>query len=263
MKNPWDEELWRGVSDRSGFDLGKRHDASYVQFVGSEGERSAPSVLLDQAVFDAVIRPGDRTADVGANVGFTALQMLQAGAGVVHCFEPDERVCSRLRALADGDDRLVVHEVGIGGADADAELHVSESHEQGSSFDKPSVDRWTRTADFKYGAATVTRPVRTLAGYGRFDFVKIDIEGWERQALEGYSEFLRPGSKPRAVYLESYPDHLPGILALMRPVYSRAYFVEWKEGRVVAAAARPGSARRKSRCPPMYLFTDEAVDFSA
>jgi len=127
-----------------------------------------------------IINPGDICLDCGACEGFFALQALGAGAEKVICVEPSETMSACLRktfAVEIQTGRVVVQNVAVGVLEGTARF----------SFD--ALDPFSG----RMGSTTtsINIPVTTIAKLcidlqlPRVNFIKMDIEGAEIQALEG------------------------------------------------------------------------------
>jgi FkbM family methyltransferase len=129
---------------------------------------------------------------VGANAGVYALSAakLVSPGGCVIAFEPSPRERSRLEAhlRLNGVANVTVEPAAIGDVDADVDLFVVEGVQTGcNSLRPPHAGR----------TSTIQVPMWRLDGYlarhgvGRVDFVKMDVEGGERDALRGAEQLFR------------------------------------------------------------------------
>jgi FkbM family methyltransferase len=127
-----------------------------------------------------LIKPGDICLDCGACEGFFGLQALAAGAEKVICIEPSETMAACLKktfATEIKTGRVLVENVAAGAMEGTVRF----------SFD--GLDPFSG----KIGAATtaINIPMTTITKIcadlklPRVDFIKMDIEGAEIQALEG------------------------------------------------------------------------------
>jgi FkbM family methyltransferase len=157
---------------------------------------------LETKLFARVLRPGDRIADVGANIGWFSLlaARLVGPAGRVHSFEANRQTfdllqtnlalnaCTNVTAqcVAVGEEnglaRIAPREVGNAGADG------------------------VELADGGADTVALVRLDQVLAE-GPLRLIKLDIEGWEAKALRGAEGLLRPADAPDLVF-EFTPEFL-------------------------------------------------------
>jgi FkbM family methyltransferase len=133
-------------------------------------------------------RLGVRTAaDVGANVGTFSEMLLDAIPGQVWAFEPGAAALPDLRALAArSGGRLTVFDCAIGDSDTRRTFFVSEQFSTWSSL-HPEVDGDGALA-LRAAEPVTVRSLDSLIDAGEIeipDFIKIDIEGSEYEALSG------------------------------------------------------------------------------
>jgi len=133
-------------------------------------------------------RPGTLAIDIGANKGVYSWCLSRICRAVI-AFEPNPKVCALLRRAAPGN--VTVHEVALSNATGTAELILpiqrsGRYSNQGGTLQAKKLDG---TKD--YGIWTVEQ--RRLDDYGFADvsFIKIDVEGFELEVLQGAAETLR------------------------------------------------------------------------
>jgi FkbM family methyltransferase len=143
----------------------------------SVGERRVNAAILETT------RPGDCVWDVGANVGLYTRQFLErvGPTGHVVAFEPVPENVEQLVALAP-EPQLLVVEAALSDTDGEMSLIVSgksgETSHIGSSSDALTV--------------RVARGDSLLGeGIGNPDIIKIDVEGFEGDVLDGLHTVLR------------------------------------------------------------------------
>lgn len=131
------------------------------------------------------LRPGDTFVDVGANVGvYSLLACSVPGVGVA-AFEPSSATFEkaleniRLNAL---EDRVNLVRKAVGSAEKDALVTTGRASmnslvESGSGTETEAVEVTTLDA--------------ALRGREAVTLVKIDVEGWEAEVLEGAADLLR------------------------------------------------------------------------
>jgi FkbM family methyltransferase len=156
---------------------------------------SAERQLLRQ-----ILIPGDVAVDAGANIGIYSqfLARCVGPSGAVYSFEPAPENFERLRAAARGFSNMHIEQAAVGERSRKAELYVSGTL---------NVDHRT------YLPANSTRravqiEMVALDDYfspgQRVDLIKMDIQGYELQALRGAERLLadNPAAK---LLLELWP----------------------------------------------------------
>jgi len=152
---------------------------------------------------EGLFRPGRDAvlADAGAFDGDTCRRMLElwgAGARRIHAFEPDPASAGRFRAWLAGSpdrDRIRLHQAALGSRAGTLRF------------------AGTGTLDATGGQAGAEVPCRTLdavLGDDPPDFLKMDIEGAELEALQGAAGILRRGPS-LAICLYHVQSHLWAI----------------------------------------------------
>lgn len=139
---------------------------------------------------DLMCRPGDTVLDIGANVGDWTLSMaLHVGAsGRVLAFEPvpylAETIVKTMRI--NRQDQVEVLNIALSNQDGMAEFSVEQGNSGGSRLGHMNGD-----------FSGITVPTRCLDSMlaerpeiDRIDFIKVDVEGFELQVLEGARDTL-------------------------------------------------------------------------
>jgi FkbM family methyltransferase len=165
-------------------------------YYGDRGRRNAMDRL-----YGRFITPGDLVFDIGAHVGDRIAAFRRLGARVI-AVEPQPALVRTLKLLYGRDRAVAIEPVAVGGGEGTVELRLN--------VDNPTVstasEDFMRAADGAPGweaqawTRTIRVPVTTLdaliARHGLPAFIKIDVEGFEAQALAGLT---RP---PRALSFE-------------------------------------------------------------
>ncbi|MCY4097580.1 MAG: FkbM family methyltransferase [Rhodospirillales bacterium] len=148
--------------------------------------------------------------DVGANCGAYTLPLAEAAGAGSHivAFEPNPVMAARLRrnlALNNLQNLVEIQEVSLGARDGHADLWINERNLGFSSLHAPQ--------SFLTRANRV--PVRRLVDFlpppgSAFDVfvIKIDIEGFEDQALGPFLEAVADDDLPDAILAETTSSHL-------------------------------------------------------
>ena len=190
------------------------------------------------------VQRGDVVVDVGAHVGTFDDDALRRGASKVILVEPDPVNVECIRRnfageIAEG--RVVVVPEGAWSARSTLEFSVGVANSGTGSF-----------VLHEKGRATIKVPVRPLdeilaeLGIDHVDYVKMDIEGAEREALKGASATLRK-SKP-VIMLDHY--HLPDD-AVVLPKVIRAGNAAYQP---VCALCSPDRLGSQDRFIPYSVF---------
>jgi FkbM family methyltransferase len=185
------EFLGRIVDAHAKGDIGAAASAS-AELARVLGQLRAQNLLRD----DLVRRDNPVIFDVGANVGHFTESYLQLFDGAtVHAFEPHPEAFRRLAERFQGSQRVFLNNCGVG--DRQGQLLFNISSDMGSSSflafspDSPYVRG--------IGVSTVEAlevPVVTIDSYCQakgiehIDFMKLDVQGFERKVLEGSAEML-------------------------------------------------------------------------
>jgi FkbM family methyltransferase len=143
-------------------------------------------------LYGQLVRPGDLVFDVGAHVGDRVGSFRRLGARVV-AVEPQPPLVTTLRLLYGFDRKVTIEPVAIGRDSGTVTLKLN--------IDNPTVstasEDFVRAADGAPGwenqvwNATIRVPLTTLDAlieqHGQPAFIKIDVEGFEAEALGGLS----------------------------------------------------------------------------
>jgi FkbM family methyltransferase len=157
--------------------------------------------LEEREILQARLRPGDRFVDVGANVGAYTMWVAKIigpqGKGIA--VEPQPKVLARLRAnvALNPGFNVQIFACGAGPTETIMQLSVGSTNEGGASL-----------ATSSGGADSVEVTIRPLlamlneGGFDRIDALKIDIEGFEDQALMPFFKTAPKSLWPRLLILE-------------------------------------------------------------
>jgi FkbM family methyltransferase len=180
------------------------------------------------------ISPGDTVVDAGGHIGVFTKYALSRGAGKVIAIEPDPTNAACFRAnLADEiqDGRVVLVEAGVWHEESELEFVRSVNNSAANSFVRQANDF----------SVIKKVPVRRLdiileeLGVTSVDFIKMDIEGSERFALQGSKETLQRYGPHLAICSYHLPDDssaIPEAIEQIRPEYrvTRRDFIQLHGG---------------------------------
>lgn len=131
------------------------------------------------------IQPGNTVLDIGANIGFyaTILSDLVGDKGTIHCFEPDATNFGHLKDAVESYKNIVINHKAVGPNTEKIKIYTSkelnvdhrtykpEQYDKEIEIDAISID------DYLKGA--------------KVDFIKMDIQGFEMEAMKGMKETLK------------------------------------------------------------------------
>lgn len=131
------------------------------------------------------IRKHDVVLDIGANIGFyaTILSNMVGENGKVHCFEPDTKNFSHLKNVTKNRANIVINNKAVSSKTETLKIYTSknlnvdhrtykpEEYDEEISIEAVSIDDYLGTNQ-------------------KVDFIKIDIQGFEMQAIQGMAKIL-------------------------------------------------------------------------
>lgn len=141
------------------------------------------------------VRPGGLCFDVGAHVGNRVLVWSRLGARVV-AIEPQPACLALLRRWYGHSPTVTLVGEAVGAEPGILPLFISSAHPTVSTLSRPWIDAVQQADSFAHvrWESGVPVPVTTLDGliarYGEPAFCKIDIEGFELEALRGLTRPL-------------------------------------------------------------------------
>jgi FkbM family methyltransferase len=145
-----------------------------------------------------LVRPASNVLDIGANIGFytSLLSDLIGSAGHVHAFEPDATNFKHLSAIADHRNNVTLVPKAV--SDRSGKLLIYTSP-------KLNVDHRTyRVDNYKQAIAVDGVSIDDYLGEkrSRIDFIKMDIQGYEFNALRGMERTI--AANPAMVILSEF-----------------------------------------------------------
>ncbi len=183
----------------------------------------------EEDVMRKLVRPEEIriAADFGAYNGDTVRQLLNRGEGKIeriYAFEPDRRNFQKLAAYAKEEKRAEVVPVEAGAWNADTDLCFDASGNRNASFESNRSlvlsDRPTKIKEI-----CARRPDSVLQGVF-VDYMKYDVEGSEKEALEGSEEIIRACLPRLLVSLYHRNEDLFALPLMIKekfPQYNRFY----------------------------------------
>jgi len=142
--------------------------------------------------YSAIIEGTSLCFDVGANIGNRTEVFLELGASVI-AIEPQDTCMKILRDKYKNNKNVVLIQKALGDTESRGTMMVCDDEPTLSSFSSEWIGRvkssgrfadctWDTTA-----TVSITTLDRLIDQYGVPDFIKIDVEGYEYQVLQGLS----------------------------------------------------------------------------
>lgn len=208
-------------------------------------------------VVKALLRPGDCVVDAGANIGYiTALLARWVGPeGRVHSIEPVPETYDLLvrGAAVQGLTQVTAHHCAVSDEQGLGTMSIPAYPDGGDNFYESHLVSGGAT---QRGALSVQVPVRRLddlvgEDVARIRFMKIDVEGHERPALQGAREILRRAQPALLIEVAGDPDDEHSAAAgLFRDLAGLGYRAYVGEGPL-----RP--RRTGDRCVDYYFLLEQ------
>ena len=181
-----DESRLKSSQCRHGFFIFDKNDTYVGRSLEAYGEWAEAEVQL----FSQIIRPTDTIVEVGANIGSHTLAIARlASEGRVHAFEPQPYVFSILQKNVSNNDlkNITLWNAAVGSKAGRTSMPFISANSY-SQINFGAVSIHTQSS------RRVVVPLLTIDGLQeiqQIDFLKIDVEGFEPQVLEGAKRVLR------------------------------------------------------------------------
>ena len=211
-------------------------------WIGKEDGRESLAWLIWEIDIDQTyqgheptIQPGDTVIDAGAHIGVFSRWALKRGAARVISIEPNpDNIISLERNLAPeiAEGKVTIVKAGVWNEESKLELSL---HDHITS--RPTLFHMDGISH------SITVPVRPLdsiieeLGIERVDFIKMDIEGAERQALEGGAATIlrfRPRMAVCTYHMDDDPVVIPEVALALHAdyrIHAKEMDVNWKDTR--------------------------------
>lgn len=205
------------VKGRHGWFLANRLD----RYLGGALLRYGEYGEIELSLLCSLVAPGDCVIEVGANIGSHTVGLARAvgPAGSVIAIEPQPAIfrilCANL--ALNGLSNVITHACGCGDRRKTLcfpEYSLAQPHNSGS----------VSLASTGNGRQVAVAPLDELAGNPRrLRLIKIDVEGMEREVLQGAAELIA-GHRP-LLYVEN--DRPENSRSLIEDIQSKNYRLWW------------------------------------
>jgi FkbM family methyltransferase len=168
--------------------------ATFRSFRIYYGDRKRAAAM--DRLYGNFVRPGDLVFDVGAHVGDRVASFRRLGARVV-AVEPQEAMVRALRLLYGRSKAVTIERVAVGREAGRTCMLINADNPTVSSVSPAFVQaargapgwetqRWSETVEVE-----VTTLDALIARHGAPAFIKLDVEGFEAEALSGLTHPVR------------------------------------------------------------------------
>jgi FkbM family methyltransferase len=145
------------------------------------------------ALYARFVKPDDLVFDVGSHVGDRIAAFRRLGARVVAC-EPNPPLVKTLRLIYGRDPQVMIEPVAVGAAPGEIEMRINVDNPTVSTASKDflkaseGAEGWQGQVWDKSIKVGVTTLDALIARHGMPAFMKIDVEGFEAEALAGLTQ---------------------------------------------------------------------------
>lgn len=213
------------------------------------------------ALLQRELKPGMIHVDLGANIGYYALMAAKivGSTGRVFCIEPDPRNLNLLRRnVALNGLEATVEITGVAASDRPGQATMYQAHASNLNTLVAPNER-QRAAEL--GEQPVEVPTVTLDDFmasrgGRLNFLRMDIEGFEVDALRGGLRTLAASPAPCKILLETHPamyGPTRDFGALLRELFAMGFVAK---GLVSAGQVRPHVFKERGHHPRHVYHAD-------
>ena len=175
-------------------------------------------------LFRELVRPGDIVLDVGANIGHISLYFgtLVGDRGKVYAFEPGQNNLPYLARNISQAGNITIVPQALGSTAEVRPFHLENLTGQNNSFLSGFLMMKGTARSHFMRVQTKSVPVQVLRGDDFLeanriqpDFLKMDVEGFEYEVLQGFEKTLREVRPAMMVELQVHYDEIYQMLTSM------------------------------------------------
>jgi FkbM family methyltransferase len=171
------------------------------------------------------LKPGMNVIDIGSNIGYYALleARLIGPQGLVIAIEPMQENARQLirNIQTNGYRNILVHEFAIANRNGTADMHVSEKSNWHCLSAVPGTGKKRQVP-----ISTLDKLLASLR-LARVDLMRMDLEGYEIEVLEGMQSALQIYGPRLLVELHPHIIGTQPIVKYLRSLKNLGYGVEW------------------------------------
>ncbi len=153
---------------------------------------------LDKILFLNLIQEGDMVFDIGANVGYYTILFshLVGKTGEVHAFEPlpsTFEVLSKEVNKQKKYDNVYLNNTAVSDINGIMNIYLPENDHRQASLTRHKAGSWLDAKNIKSYECKVIKLDEYMQAMSkqRLDFIKLDVEGAEMLALNGFHDLIR------------------------------------------------------------------------
>ncbi len=153
-----------------------------------------------------IITPGMKILEVGANIGYYALieTKLAGPSGHLYAIEPAPHNFNSLKKNLELNNirNADLHQAAFGEVRSKAKFYV---------YDRGNLSSFIKRDDMGMKCEEVEVEIMTLDDFLKFkkvDFIRMDVEGYEKEILKGSEGALSEGNRPKYFFIEVHSELL-------------------------------------------------------
>ncbi len=167
------------------------------------------------------VHPGDVVLDCGANIGSFTRRALDAGASKVAAIDPSPRNAECLRrtfATEIEQGRVVVVEEGVWHEPSSMSMYIYDDSMLDSLILSSRSESRTAPTKTEVPLNTIDNIAAAL-DLDRVDFIKMDVEGAERNAIEGAAGVIERFLPRMSIATENLPDDIRVLPEVVKGIF--------------------------------------------